>query len=249
MFLSDVSINIVDPIVRAMGENWYWLANLNLGSVLVRILLATLFAGTIGLERAIKKHAAGMRTYILVCTASCIAMLADAFIFETYGSGDPARFGAQVISGIGFLGAGTILVTSRSQVKGLTTAAGLWACACLGLAIGVGFYTLGLIAFVIMCLAIFFMPKVEGICTKHSGCYELHVEFSQRANLKEFVKEVRGKGLHIISVEHNPAYSSSGLSVYTIMIAVRGHKEYKEHDKLINEVKLLPYVEYVEEML
>ena len=249
MFLTEVSINIVDPIVKAMGENWYWLAHLNIGSVLVRLLLATLFAGSIGLERAIKKHAAGMRTYIFVCTASCIAMLADAFIFETYGYGDPARFGAQVISGIGFLGAGTILVTSRSQVKGLTTAAGLWASACLGLSIGVGFYTVSLIAFLIMCLAIFFMPKLEGKFTQKSGCYELHVEFGERANLKEFVKTIREKGLHIISVEHNPAYSSSGLSVYTIMIAVRGHKEYKDHETLINEVRALPYVEYVEEMM
>ena len=100
-----------------------------------------------------------------------------------------------------------------------------------------------------MCLAIFFFPKLEGRFTKQSGCYELHVEFSQRANLKEFVKEIRSKGLHIISVEHNPAYSSSGLSVYTIMIAVSEHKNYKNHEVLIEEVRKLPYVEFVEEMM
>lgn len=245
----DSLVSIVDPIAKLFGENGEWMVNINIWSVLLRLLMATLFAGIIGIERAIKKHAAGLRTYILVCVASCMAMLADIFIFETYGSGDPARFGAQVISGIGFLGAGTILVTSRSQVKGLTTAAGLWASACLGLTIGVGFYTASIIGFVLISLAIFFMPKLEGLFTKKSGCYELHIEFEERANLKEFVSLIREKGLKIVSVEHNSAYSNTGLSVYTIMIAIKGKKEYRNHDALINEIKDLPYVEFVEEML
>ncbi|MDD7735282.1 MAG: MgtC/SapB family protein [Bacilli bacterium] len=244
MFLS---ISIVDPIVKWMGSSW--LAEINIGSIIVRLLLAFVFAGTIGLERAIKKHAAGLRTYILVCVASCLAMMADAFLVEAYSSGDPARFGAQVISGIGFLGAGTILVTSRNQVKGLTTAAGLWAVACLGITIGAGLYTAAIIGYILIGLSIFFMPKLEMIFTKKSGCYELHIEFDQRANLKEFVSLIRDKGLKIVSVEHNPAYASSGLSVYTIMISIDKEKKYKNHNVLIDEIKALPYVEYVEEML
>ena len=244
MFLS---ISIVDPIVKWMGSSW--LAEINIGSIIVRLLLAFVFAGTIGLERAIKKHAAGLRTYILVCVASCLAMMADAFLVEAYSSGDPARFGAQVISGIGFLGAGTILVTSRNQVKGLTTAAGLWAVACLGITIGAGLYTAAIIGYILIGLSIFFMPKLEMIFTKKSGCYELHIEFDQRANLKEFVSLIRDKGLKIVSVEHNPAYASSGLSVYTIMISIDKEKKYKNHNVLIDEIKTLPYVEYVEEML
>lgn len=244
MFLS---ISIVDPIVKWMGSSW--LAEINIGSIIVRLLLAFIFAGTIGLERAIKKHAAGLRTYILVCVASCLAMMADAFLVEAYSSGDPARFGAQVISGIGFLGAGTILVTSRNQVKGLTTAAGLWAVACLGITIGAGLYTAAIIGYILIGLSIFFMPKLEMIFTKKSGCYELHIEFDQRANLKEFVSLIRDKGLKIVSVEHNPAYASSGLSVYTIMISIDKEKKYKNHNVLIDEIKALPYVEYVEEML
>ena len=244
MFLS---ISIVDPIVKWTEASW--LAEINIWSILIRLFLAFLFAGTIGLERAIKKHAAGLRTYILVCVASCLAMLADAFLVETFSNGDPARFGAQVISGIGFLGAGTILVTSRNQVKGLTTAAGLWAVACLGITIGAGLYTAAIIGFLLIGLSIFFMPKLETIFTKKSGCYELHIEFDQRANLKEFVSLVRSKGLKIISVEHNPAYASSGLSVYTIMISIGKEKQYKNHKLLIEEIRNLSYVEYVEEML
>ncbi len=244
-----IFVNIVDPIVKWLGESGEWLAELNFPSVLIRLLLATLFAGIIGIERAIKKHAAGLRTYILVCVASCLAMLADEFLIETFGTGDPARFGAQVISGIGFLGAGTILVTSRSQVKGLTTAAGLWASACLGLTIGAGFYSAAIIGFVLISLAIFFMPKLEGLFTKKSGCYELHIEFTERSNLKEFVTLIRSMNLKIVSVEHNSAYSNTGLSVYTIMIAIKGNKKYRNHNLLIDEIKKLSYVEYVEELL
>lgn len=96
--------------------------------------------GVIGLERDLKNHAAGFRTYILVCLGSSIVMMTNQFIFNNYELGDPARMGAQVISGIGFLGAGTIMVTNHNHVKGLTTAAGLWSAACIGLAIGIGFY-------------------------------------------------------------------------------------------------------------
>lgn len=247
MFLVD--INYVDPFVKWLGENFYWLLELNFGSILIRLLLAIVLAGSIGIERAVKKHAAGLRTYILVCLGAAMAMLANSFLIDMYGTGDPARFGAQVIPGIGFLGAGTILVTSRSQVKGLTTAAGLWASACLGLTIGAGFYTVSILAFILMALVLFLMPKLERIFTNKSGCYELHIELKERANLKEFVKYIREKDLTIISVEHNPAYSSTGLSVYTIMIATRGNRKYKNHNVLLEEIKLIPYVECVEEML
>ena len=241
-------IDIVDPIVKALGESGEWLASLNIWGILVSLSLAIILAGIIGAERAIKKHAAGLRTYILVCVASCMAMIADAFIVEMYGTGDAARFGAQVISGIGFLGAGTILVTSRSQVKGLTTAAGLWAVACLGLTIGSGFYTAALIGFVLIFIAIFYMPRLERKFTQKSGCYELHVELEQRSNLKELVKFIREKQMTVISVEHNPAYANSGLSVYTIMLAIKKQKKYRDHQLLINEIKELEYVEFVEEI-
>ena len=241
-------LNVVDPIVKSFGEAGEWLVSLGFGGIIVRLTLATILAGIIGAERAIKKHAAGLRTYILVCVASCMAMMADAFLVEMFGSGDAARFGAQVISGIGFLGAGTILVTSGNQVKGLTTAAGLWAVACLGLTIGAGFYTAALIGFILIFIAIFYMPQLERKLTKKSGCYELHIELDQKSNLKELVKFFRSKGITVISVEHNNAYINSGLSVYTIMIAVRGQKMYRDHQLLIKEIRNLGYIEFVEEI-
>ena len=129
-----------------------------------------------------------------------------------------------------------------------STAAGLWAVACLGLTIGAGFYTAALIGFVLIFIAIFYMPQLERKLTKKSGCYELHIELDQRSNLKELVKFIRNKGMTVISVEHNNAYANSGLSVYTIMLAIREQKMYRDHQLLIDEIKELGYVEFVEEI-
>ena len=126
------------------------LRDLNVLSVGVRLLLAMVFGGTIGFERGIRQRAAGLRTHMLLCVGAASTMLVSQFIYASYGVGDPARLSAQVISGIGFLGAGTIIVTRRNQVKGLTTAATLWATACMGLAVGVGFYECALIMYVIV---------------------------------------------------------------------------------------------------
>ena len=118
-----------------------YLRDINMVSIILRLSLAMIFGGIIGFDRGKKKRPAGFRTHILVCIGSALAMITNQYIVQVMGmGGDPTRLGAQVISGIGFLGAGTILVTGRQQVKGLTTAAGLWASACMGLALGIGFY-------------------------------------------------------------------------------------------------------------
>ena len=109
-------------------------------AVFLRIFVAFLLGGLLGMERGLKQRPAGLRTYMLVCVGACIIMLTNQYIFQVFKAGDPVRMGAQVVSGIGFLGAGTIIVTKHSQIKGLTTAAGLWASAAVGLATGIGFY-------------------------------------------------------------------------------------------------------------
>ena len=156
--LTNLLIEIIDPITKLIGK---WSLEINLWSVLLRLILASLFGGAIGVERSTKRHAAGFRTYILVCVGATIAMLVNQFTYLTFGGGDTSRLGAQVISGIGFLGAGTILITSRSQVKGLTTAAGLWASACVGLAIGAGFYTAAIATGILIITSLTLLPKVE----------------------------------------------------------------------------------------
>lgn len=116
------------------------LRELNLWSIAFRVIFAMLVGWILGLERGIKDRPAGARTYTLVTLGSMLVMLTNIYMANHYTIGDPSRLGSQVVSGIGFLGAGTIITTSHNQVKGLTTAAGLWVSAALGLAIGVGFY-------------------------------------------------------------------------------------------------------------
>lgn len=236
----------IDPISNLL--KWEWLGELGVPSILLRLFLAILCGGILGVERAKKNHAAGFRTYILVCLGSTIAMITNEFICLSTGMGDSARLGAQVISGIGFLGAGTILVTSRNRIKGLTTAAGLWGCACLGLAIGVGFYTLALFGGIIIILVLSILPKFEGILTKYSKSFQIHIEFFSRQNLKEFINHIREDNLKIIEIEHNQAYSSSGLSVYSISIKDMDKTRRLEHKIFINKFADLEYVNYVEEI-
>lgn len=139
--------------------------------ILIRLAMACLLGGLIGIERERNRHPAGLRTHILVCVGATLVMLCNIFIFEKYKgltNIDPARLGAQVISGIGFLGAGTIIKEGLS-IRGLTTAASLWAVACLGIAIGLGFYVGAILttSFVLIILIIF--SKFEYLFYGKSG--------------------------------------------------------------------------------
>lgn len=243
-------MNVIDPIVKLLGDNGKWLADITVFSIVIRLLISALFGGFIGIERAVKRRAAGLRTYILVSMGACVVMLTNQFVNMAFGT-DASRLGAQVISGIGFLGAGTILVTSQNQIKGLTTAAGLWACACVGLACGIGFYTLSIIAFVIIMVAIFFLPNVERMFTKRSGVYEYYIEFGESTKVKDFIAFVRSCGVKIKQFESDSSYQGTGLYVCTVMLSVRKNTDdkYRNHQELLNEIKQLDYVRYAEEVL
>ncbi|NLP22880.1 MAG: MgtC/SapB family protein [Erysipelotrichaceae bacterium] len=108
--------------------------------ILFRSILALSIGALIGKERGTKNQPAGIRTHSLVCLGANLIMLTNIFAVEHFDTGDPTRMAAQVITGIGFLGAGTILVTDETKVRGLTTAAGIWVAAAIGLAVGIGFY-------------------------------------------------------------------------------------------------------------
>lgn len=139
-----------------------WLRTLTTLSACARLLLAALLAGLIGNERGRHGRAAGMRTHILVCVGAALTMLVGQYAAETLrASSDPLRLGAQVISGIGFLGAGTILIKDRFQVTGLTTAAGLWATASIGLALGIGYVEAAAFASLLVLSANAILPRME----------------------------------------------------------------------------------------
>jgi len=131
--------------------------------IILRLMLSVFLSGLIGLERQLQRRNAGLRTHILVCLGSCLIMLTSLYVFDIYkdrASIDPARIAAGVITGIGFLGAGTIL-REREEVKGLTTAASLWVVAGIGLAVGVGFYSAGFFATILALIVLFFLRSIE----------------------------------------------------------------------------------------
>ena len=236
----------MDPLVKTLGEGFSWMSELTIGSIILRLFLVIIFSGAIGVERASKRHEAGLRTYILVCIGAAFAMITNQFLFETFNTGDPGRVAAQVISGIGFLGAGSILITSRNEIKGLTTAAGLWASACLGISIGAGFYTLAIIGFVLIMIILSFLGPIEKVLTKHSRVHRFYVELDNSTDLKLLINYLRNLGIKLRTIEKNPAYANSGLSVYTIYI--KETKEFEINEKFAELLKELDYVNHAEEM-
>lgn len=241
-----VLIQIVDPISKFLGD---WAGDITIGSVILRLFLAIGLSFLIGIERSTRNHAAGVRTYVLVTVGSCIAMLTNQFIFETFGSGDASRLGAQVISGIGFLGAGAIMVTSRSQIKGLTTAAGMWACACMGLSCGVGFYTLAIIGAVTIFLVLTVLQSTESYFKDRSKNFSIHIELKKHEYLKDLLEYIRKQGIVVVRVELNDAYESSGLAVYSIYLLNKNvGNQNLLHIPIISAISDLDYVNYVEEI-
>ena len=240
-------INVVDPFAKALGE---WSVNINLGSILFRLFLALVLSFLIGFERSSRNHAAGLRTYILVTLGATTAMFTNQFIFESYGAGDGARLGAQVISGIGFLGAGTIMVTSKSQIRGLTTAAGLWACACTGLAIGSGFYTLAICATIAILGCFTILQVIENHLKDRSRNFTIHVELYDHSNFKDLINYIRSLDITVQRVESNPAYDSTGLAVYTMYLSNDKRYNFKDmlHIPFISAIRDLPYLNYIEEI-
>ena len=180
-----------------------YLAELNPVSIFLRLLLATLCGGLIGMERGKKRRAAGFRTHILVCLGSSVTMITNQYLFTVVsnGAGDPGRLGAQVISGIGFLGAGTIIVTGKQEVKGLTTAAGLWASACMGLAIGAGFYECVLLGFLLILLTNRLLPFVEDAIIESARNMNIYVEFQTLDNLGDIIARIKSQGGQIYEVD------------------------------------------------
>lgn len=224
-----------------------WLHEINICSVMVRLLLAVLFGGIVGLERGANKHQAGLRTHILVCMGATLAMMTNNYIFETITDGtDPARLGAQVISGIGFLGAGLILVTSRKKVKGLTTAAGLWASACMGLALGIGFYSGAFIAGILIFIVLALLPKLEIYFYNRSKIINLYVELDSIGNMKGLLSCIR-KGGYMILETHINKSDSLDPDGYSLNLSMRIPKKISQ-SKAVEILSEQPGVLLVEEL-
>ena len=214
-------------------------------AVALRIVVAVLCGGALGLERGLKHRPAGMRTYMLVCVGACLIMLTNQYLFQVTQVGDPMRLGAQVVSGIGFLGAGTIVVTRYNRIKGLTTAAGLWSAAGVGLALGVGFYEAALIAgfaiFVVMTL----LQRWDDNLHSKTRAVEIYVELADGTTMGYFISKLRELELEIsnVQIEQSTAESNSRGLIATLKAQKRC-----DHSELMEKIRAINGVRYLEEL-
>ena len=190
-----------------------YLEELNFISIFIRVSMAVIFGGIIGYGRERERRPAGLRTHILVSIGATLTMITNIYIYERYGTlCDPTRFGAQVISGIGFLGAGTIIVTGKSKVRGLTTAAGLWASACMGLAIGAGFYSGAIIGFIFIVAVTVVLTKLDKRINNKSRNITLYILVDSTNAASNLLVDIQSKNVRIIDIEiNNNTLSSTNL--------------------------------------
>ncbi len=177
------------------------LATINDTTIILRLLMAVIFGGVIGFERGRAGRPAGLRTHILVCLGSTLAIMTNQYVFQEYNIGDPTRLAAQVISGIGFLGAGTIIVTGRHQVKGLTTAAGLWATACMGLAIGIGFYKAAIFSCLLIVFSTIVLHRFDNIMLSKSKILDIYIEIQRTTVITDVLDKIKADNISIDSIE------------------------------------------------
>ena len=190
-----------------------YLRELNMCSMMLRVVLAMVVGGIVGFEREKKGRPAGFRTYMLVAVGATLTvilsqyldyMLNNRWVLASDAIGiktDLSRFGAQVINGVGFLGAGTIIVTGKQEVKGLTTAAGLWASACMGIAIGAGFYECMVMGTLLIVISMKLLPFIENIVMRRARNMSIYVGMDSMENLGSVVSYLKNAGIRLFDVE------------------------------------------------
>ena len=191
-------------LIRNMLMNFQtFIQDFNTVSIVIRLILAVIFGGLIGLERGKKNFAAGTRTITLVCLGSCLIIIVNEYLrIKSNYTIDPTRIAAQIINGVGFLGAGTIMVTNENKVKGLTTAASLWVSAIIGIAIGSGFLLGAVFGFFFSILAIINFQKYNQWYTQFDRYIELYLELDPEIG----IKQIKNFKLDVCSTNNNVDY-------------------------------------------
>lgn len=228
-----------------------FLQELDLVAIIFRIFLSILLGGLLGIERERKNSPAGFRTNILVCLGATMVMMTNQYICMIYNTGDPSRMGAQVISGIGFLGAGTIIVTGKNQIRGITTAACLWTTACCGLAVGVGFYSGAIVGSVSIAFVITTLRKIDKRIRQKSKYLEVYVEYKTGEQpFSDFIRYVRKHDFEIINIQLGQEYL--GTAVENIphtgyLLTLVSNRKIK-HDEMTELLSREPGISYIEEL-
>ncbi|MBE6618192.1 MAG: MgtC/SapB family protein [Ruminococcaceae bacterium] len=194
-------------------------------SMVLRLALAVICAGIVGIEREQKRRAAGFRTHILIAMGAAMTALLGQFLAQTSLT-DPLRIGAQVVSGMGFIGAGTIIVTRRKEAKGLTTAASLWTTAIIGLAAGAGCYIEVLFCTFMIILAQLVFSKAEYYLIASSKIMNVYVDFSDKKEIYAINEKISEKKIEVLNTEINKSPDDDGISaVFTLKFPARIDQE------------------------
>ena len=215
-------------------------------AVVLRIFAAVLIGGIIGVERGMKNRPAGLRTYMVVCLGACLVMMTNQYVYQYFGVGDPVRMGAQVVSGIGFLGAGTIVVTRHNQIKGLTTAAGLWAAAGVGLALGIGFYEAALCGGFAVFAAMTLLQRMDNSMHRKAKVLEVYYELTQACSLGDFFRQLREQGIEIRDTQREA--ESDREDDVRAYISTLELKKRQAHKEILEVIRNIPGIAYMEEL-
>ena len=217
-------------------------------SVGLRLLLAVFCGGVIGIEREFKRRPAGFRTHILLCLGASITMLTSQYVYLVlHLYTDVARLGAQVVAGIGFIGAGSIIVTNNKRIRGLTTAAGMWTAAIIGLACGAGYVECAVAATAAVILAEIVFMRLEGLFTKRTADVNLYVEYEEADCLQDILRAAKLRRIKIGSLEITRIPCEGGKNSYCAMLAFQTDRE-KLGNALNEEIAAIPGVTSVEEL-
>lgn len=229
-----------------MGEFLSIAKGWSIEAIVFRMVSALLMGLVIGVDRGIKRRGAGVKTHVLVCIGSALVMMTGEYIYLNFdGNTDIARIGAQVISGVGFLGVGTIIVTGKNQVRGLTTAAGLWACACLGLAAGIGFVEGAFVTLILVMLTLELLTKMDVWLHACAKIFDLYLEFPNNQCAVQFRSELKKMDVKVRnSIWNSDKSGGEGLN------AIVGIEVYdrKQRNEIFDAIRKMDCVEFFEEL-
>lgn len=214
-------------------------------NIFIRIFAALILGCIIGLERGVKRRGAGTKTHTIVCLGSALVMLTAQYMEVAFpGTSDMARMAAQVISGVGFLGVGTIIVSGH-QVKGLTTAASLWTCACIGVAVGIGFLEGGILVCLLMLFALHVLPVIEKRAYRHSRYFTLYLDIETNKSIPLLMELFRTEQILVDNFDViKPKVKGQPLSVFATLI-IPDMKRLDEYMNMVENIKGVLSVEFM----
>lgn len=230
-----------------MEDILHYLEEFNYISIAIRLSLAVIFGGIVGAERATKRQTAGIRTFAVVCLGAALAMVTNEYLCVKSGSViDTSRMAAQVISGVGFLGVGTIIVTGKNQVKGLTTAASLWTVATIGIAIGAGFIYGAVLGFILIMISVKLLQKASRYQENHNRIIEAYMEVSPECGMADLMTYIEDKEFKIRSMQRTGQNTFKSEDVAVTIELDLGSKH--NHHHILTELGQIGGLNYVEEI-